>query len=283
MQKVTVALLAGTAALAAGMWFLPRGSVQQRAAVADSAKSAKSVASDEATPLDADTTAGSHAAVLSSPDLALVRQWQKALPAATKEQKIILVDSLANLFTARGKFDSALVYREQTLAVSKSAPRLLAAGEAAYMAYAVASNPDLQKAYAAKAQQYLTSLLAIEPNQLQAKIHLALTYVGGSTPMQGITLLREVVAKDPDNQEALYQLGILSLQSGQYAKAAARFNQILAKHPDDTKTRFYLALAYKELGDAAKARQELEFVQAHETDPAVQATVRDYLTELKTP
>ena len=111
---------------------------------------------------------------------------------------------------------------------------------------------------------------------------MALTYVTSANPMQGINLLREVIATDPQNQEALYQLGILAMQSGQYDKAVGRFNQILAKHPDDTKARFYLGLAYKELGKPDQARQELERVQETDPDPAVQATVKDYLAELKT-
>jgi cytochrome c-type biogenesis protein CcmH/NrfG len=280
MKKTTLAILAGTAALAAGLWFLPRGSVQQRAAVADSAKAAKAVATDQETPTD---TASVHSMALSAEELAAMQNLRQRLLAADKSQKIAWSDSLARRFIRHGGFDSALVYREKALGWQTTEATLFAAAEAAYMAFSVATSPKTQAGFAAKAQRYYQEVLAKNANRLDAKTHLALTYVSGPTPMQGIKLLRDVVAADPENQEALYQLGILSLQSGQYDKAVGRFVQILAKHPEDTKARFYLGLAYKELGQPAKARQELERVQASDPDPAVQATVRDYLAELKTP
>jgi len=280
MNKTTLAILAGTILLAVGLWFLPRGSVQQKAGSADSAKSSKEVAEEEQ-PM-ADSSFGSHVEALSPVEEKDFANLRSQLRKAAKPQKLQWADSIARRFIAKGRFDSALVYRELAVNLEPSEANLFAAGEAAYFAYSVAQLPVVQKKYAAQAQERYKAVLAQNPKRLDAKIHMALTYVTSANPMQGINLLREVIATDPQNQEALYQLGILAMQSGQYDKAVGRFNQILAKHPDDTKARFYLGLAYKELGKPDQARQELERVQETDPDPAVQATVKDYLAELKT-
>lgn len=279
MQKTTLAILAGTAALAAGLWFAPRGSVQQKAAVADSAKAGKEVAQEEA---PADTNLGAHVEPLSAAEASTLADMRKQLASGSTADRLRWIDSIATRFIRKGRFDSVLVYRERAIRLQDDEATQFAAGEAAYFAYSVAQSPKRQGALAAAAQQHYKAVLAKNPKRLDAKTHLALTYVSGPAPMQGISLLREVIAADPQNQEALYQLGILSMQSSQYDKAVGRFLQILSKHPDDTKARFYLGLAYKELGRLEEARQELERVRDTDPDPAVQATVRDYLAELKT-
>lgn len=277
MQKTTLAILAGTAALAAGLWFVPRGSVQQKAAVADSAKSGKQVAEEEA-PAD---TLGAHVEPLSAEEENTLAGLRKQMASGSVSDRLRWIDSIATRFIRKGRFDSALVYRERAVRLQDDEATQFAAGEAAYFAYSVSQNPRRQSALASAAQQHYRAVLTKNPKRLDAKTHLALTYVSGPTPMQGISLLREVIAADPENQEALYQLGILSMQSSQYDKAVSRFLQILSKHPEDTKARFYLGLAYKELGKLEEARQELERVRDTDPDPAVQATVRDYLAELK--
>ena len=282
MQKPTLAILAGTVVLAGGLWLMPRGSVKQKAAMADSSKaSGRGVAQQESKAEDT-ASADEHLPPLSAEDEASISTLRKGMATGTKAQRLHVIDSLARRFSRMGRFDSALRYREAAVALEPSEQNLFAAGEAAYGAYSVSQKPKQQAALAAKAQERFTALLARNPKRLDAKTHLALTYVSGPNPMQGIMLLREVLAADPDNQEAMYQLGILSMQSNQYDKAAGRFEQILAKHPDNTQARFYLGLAYKELGRADQARQELERVRNTDPDPAVQATVKDYLAELKT-
>ncbi len=257
--------------------------------MADSAKAGSTLAeagsnSQEADAEQAlsDSTLGTHVEPLSADEEAAFALLRTKARGGSKADQLRYADSLAVRFIRKGRFDSALVYRDKAAALEPSEGRLFEAGEAAYFAYSVAANPQKQAALAAKAQDRYNAVLKKNPERLDAKTHLALTYVSGPTPMQGIALLRQVIAKDPKNQEALYQLGILSMQSAQYDKAVARFQELLKIYPKDTRARFYLGLAYKELGQNDKARQELELVRQTDTDPAVQATVRDYLAELKT-
>ena len=60
-----------------------------------------------------------------------------------------------------------------------------------------------------------------------------LIYWRGTNPMEGIFMLRDIVAKNPKNKQALYYLGDLSLQTGQYENAIKRFNQVLSVDSSD--------------------------------------------------
>ena len=57
------------------------------------------------------------------------------------------------------------------------------------------------------------------PDNLDAKTNLGMAYMATENPVKGVTLFREVLAADPRNEKALYNLGMLSIQSGQYDKA----------------------------------------------------------------
>lgn len=66
-----------------------------------------------------------------------------------------------------------------------------------------------------------------------SKIDRAVSLVqSGSNPMEGIMLLREVLAEDSTNIEALLYLGLFSVQSGQLEKARERFQTILSYDSD---------------------------------------------------
>ena len=120
-----------------------------------------------------------------------------------------------------------------------------------------------------------------EPENLEAKTKLAMTYLTSSNPMQGIMMLREVLAVDPENELALFNMGMLSVQSGQYDLAAERLEQLLAINPNHIQGQLLLGVAYMNSGEKEKARLQFEKVREMDEDPAVQATVDSYLKDLK--
>ena len=81
--------------------------------------------------------------------------------------------------------------------------------------------------------------MAANPDSL--KLMQAIDFVNGSNPMQGIQMLREIVASDSMNLDAQFYLGLFSVKSGQLDKAADRFRKVIAI--DST-----YAQAYTELG-----------------------------------
>ena len=123
-------------------------------------------------------------------------------------------------------------------------------------------------------------MIDANPGVLEAKTKMAMTYVATPNPMQGIRLLREVLAEDPKNELALFNLGLLSMRSNQYDKAIERFKQIIEANPDNMQAQYYLGVSYAESGKKEEAKKILNLVKQREPDPAVQASVDEYLQKL---
>jgi tetratricopeptide (TPR) repeat protein len=107
-----------------------------------------------------------------------------------------------------------------------------------------------------------------------------MSYISSSNPMQGIVLLREILEEDPENETALFNMGILAIQSGQYERGSERFKNLVSLYPQNLQGQFYLGLCYFEMGQKDKAKTQFELVKSMEDDPAVLATIEGYLQEL---
>ena len=96
--------------------------------------------------------------------------------------------------------------------------------------------------------QLPTSVMEIERveekvNQTKS-ISTAMNLIRGENPMEGIFMLREILEKDPKNKEALYNLGVLSIQTAQYQNAVNRFNQIIAIDSSDKRAYLQLGISH---------------------------------------
>ena len=96
--------------------------------------------------------------------------------------------------------------------------------------------------------QLPTSVMEIEKveekvNQTTS-ISTAMDLIRGENPMEGIFMLREILEKDPKNKEALYNLGVLSIQTAQYQNAVNRFNQIIAIDSSDKRAYLQLGISH---------------------------------------
>jgi len=196
-------------------------------------------------------------------------------------QSLKFTDSLADAYFSATWYDSAGYYAAQA---AEANPRLETWTKAAnyhYEAFSFAMDGATQAAQAQLAAQYLNKVLEAEPNNLNIKAKLGMTYVVGENPMQGILLMRDVVEEDPTNVMAQFNLGMLSRQSGQTEKAVERFESVLALEPDNLQAMFFLGVSYQELGDDDRARQTYEELLDMTTDPAIVETVEDMLSDME--
>ena len=98
--------------------------------------------------------------------------------------------------------------------------------------------------------------------------------------MQGVMMLREILQQDPQNEQALFNLGVLSMQSGQYDKAVERFSNLVELYPKNTQAHFFLGVSYLETGASDKAKEQFLRVKSLDDNPSVQATVDSYLEDM---
>jgi cytochrome c-type biogenesis protein CcmH/NrfG len=203
------------------------------------------------------------------------------LSGSKDEKNAIFADSLANLYQEAGKFDSAAWFAEEASTFFNTKESFLKAGNDYYEAFTYSVGAEKQRAFAEKSRIFFTEVLKADPKNLEVKTKLAMTYVGSSTPMKGIRMLRDVLAEDPKNQPALYNMGMLAIQSGQFDRAIERLMLLVEVNPRHVQGQLLLGVAYMNKGDKTKAKQQFQKVKQLDKDPAVQATADSYLKDLK--
>lgn len=160
----------------------------------------------------------------------------------------------------------------------------------------------------------LAKVVKTTTNADSLKLQQGIELVNGPNPMEGITLLRELIQKDSTNVDAQYYLGLFSVKSGQLDKAEQRFETVLALRPDDIRYQvevgyqymvmqkpekglvcfergllldstdnnslFFSAQALEQLGRATEAKKNYEQLLRHNTDTVVAQKVGEYIDNI---
>jgi tetratricopeptide (TPR) repeat protein len=125
-------------------------------------------------------------------------------------------------------------------------------------------------------------VLLMDPGNLNAKTGLGVCYVEGtSNPMQGITLLQEVIKADSNYVDALLNLGNFAMTSGQFDKAITRFQKVLKLKPDYILLNVRIAEAYEKMGDKQKTIEYLEKYVKMENDVMLRTSIQNEINKLK--
>ncbi|WP_460635016.1 tetratricopeptide repeat protein [Larkinella harenae] len=216
-----------------------------------------------------------HTASLSPEQQKELSRLNRRFQSADAKQKPVVGKDLIEAYRKVSRYDSAAYVAEQLVQLAPTEANLLRAGDLYYEAYGFAVDNQKLANLGQKTRDFYQKALDSNPNLLAAKANMAMTYVTSETPMQGIMMLREVLKDDPTNELALFNMGLLSMRSGQYNRAVERFQAILSNHPDNTKAQFYLAISLGEMGRKEEARQLLDKVKAREKDPTIQAAIKE--------
>lgn len=152
------------------------------------------------------------------------------------------------------------------------------AGELLLALMVRAEEPAVKLWQSQEAIACFTRALELNPGNLDTKIALATCYTDGTgETMKGVTLLREVTAKDSMNIPANLQLGKMALQSGQLDKAVRRLELILEQDPKNTEAMYFLAEACKGLGQKDKAISLFERCKALVNNPDFSQEIDNYI------
>ena len=143
------------------------------------------------------------------------------------------------------------------------------------------NDPSLKNWLALQAKEFFEKSLELNPANDSSKIGLGACYIFGNiadNPMQGLSMVREVLQKDSNNVYGNFILGLGGLESGQYEKAAARLEKVVKKQPRNIEAILALAECYQRLGnkeDAIKWFSEGKkfFVNVPEVANDIQAAI----------
>lgn len=176
-------------------------------------------------------------------------------------------------------------YYQQAAEANPTEERWLEAAEHFFKAQKVAPDTGSFRAFAARSTAAFERVLAINPENLDAKADLAVSYIE-ATPddmgiMKGVGLLKEVEQANPDHPKALFYLGVLSIRSGQLEKALERFGHLVSLQPQNPFNFYYLGQVHLMQGNRAKALTAFGQYQSLVQDPALKQEAEKLIRELK--
>ncbi len=105
-------------------------------------------------------------------------------------------------------------------------------------------------------------------------------YINQKQPKLAIPEFKAVLATDPNNLNALANLGVLLYFEQNYAEAEPYLKQALTQKPDLSKIRALLGLAEKSLGQTQEARTNLEQALPQLAEPAIRVQAGLALIEI---
>ncbi|MEQ8239000.1 MAG: tetratricopeptide repeat protein [Cyclobacteriaceae bacterium] len=200
---------------------------------------------------------------------------------AFKENTIIFADSLARVYLKYQMFDSAEYWADEILAHNSTLNSSYRSGLIFYQAFQSSANAEETKRLAGRAAEQFEKILKEDDTNLSVKSKLAMTKVVSSNPMSGIMMLREVLEVAPENREAIFNLGVLAIQSGQHERAIGRFEKLLELDATDYEAMFYLGISKAETGKIEESKKLLEqLITSQSADIALKATAANYLEGL---
>ena len=276
MQKHRIVLIISSLVLIIVLYFLPRVVVDNEKDQGIGSTSSQNGQDQEGIETD---IMDLHSSEITDQDNARINNLKADMNNAGSDH-LKLADSLSRIYLTYNQFDSAAKYFEIIAEINPGPKEFEKVGNAYYDALGFAMEKEKANIYSGKARYYYELLLKDDPSRLDIKNKLAMTYISSANPMQGITLLREILESDPESENGLFNMGILAIQSGQYERASERFKNLVSLYPQNLQGQFYLGLCYFELGEQDNARRQFELVKSMEDDPAVLATIDGYLNEL---
>lgn len=201
--------------------------------------------------------------------------------ASSDADKLAIQKQLAKQWDDVNQPAPAAFYYQAIARKDNSFTAWLSAGNRFNDAFKIEQDTAIAPAFVTGAVEAFENATKLKPDNLDVKTGLGVAYVnGGASPMQGIALLREVVAKDPNNFSANLNLGLFSMKSGQYDKAVDRFKTVIAVKPS-IESYFYLAETYKQLGRKTEAIAAYEKCKDLIPDPVFGKRIDQYIKELK--
>jgi tetratricopeptide (TPR) repeat protein len=265
-RKLQILLVLGTVILTVGLALSPSQVNMKPNSNAPKA-SPNQAASQE---LNADALLKSAKSALTKEQLAQLDQLELGLK-VNGEKDTAVLDQIGRFWDRQGIPAASAIWFEKKSDLQKTEKSFLDAAYRYFDSFKLAQDSGLKDLFVAKAISNYTKVLDLNPDNLDAKTDLGACYAEGTgEPMKGIMLLRDVVSKNPNHEMAQYNLGMLSVRSGQFDKAVERFKKVLEINPQRTQLYYYLGQIYLQEGDTTKALESYKsFIKKSEDYEAV--------------
>jgi len=248
-RTLQILLVIGTVILTVGLSLSPS---QVNMKPNSSAKAVKS-ANANSQELNPESLLKSAKTALTKEQLKQLEQLEVGLK-TNGEKDTAVLGKIGRFWDSQGIPAASAIWFEKKANIEQTETGYLAAAYRYFDSFKLAQDSGLKDMLVVKAISNYNKVLELNPDNLDAKTDLGACYAEGtSEPMKGIMLLREVVSKDPNHEMAQYNLGMLSVRSGQFDKAVERFKKVLEINPKRTQLYYYLGQIYLQKGDTLNA------------------------------
>jgi tetratricopeptide (TPR) repeat protein len=198
-------------------------------------------------------------------------------------QKEHLYHQLTRFWFDTGRvFEPYAFYRAEEARLENSENSLTFAAHLFLNNLRAEGDPSLRQWKALQAKDLFERSLKINPVNDSSEIGLGATYLYGgigASPMEGISRLRKVVERNPQNIYGQLTLGQASLMSGQLDKAIERFQNVWKQDPKNLEAILSLADVYERKNDRKNAvvwyRQSLPRIPNEELKKEVEQRIAD--------
>jgi tetratricopeptide (TPR) repeat protein len=173
-----------------------------------------------------------------------------------KDQRIHIYHQLAKFWSDTARFFPAYAWYAAEAARLENSEKSLTFAARLFLDSLVEEHDSQLKQWEAfQAKDLFERSLKLNPGNDSSKIGLGevLIYGGITLPMQGISMIREVVTKDSANVYANMSLGRASLISGQMDKAAEYFKRAASLQPNNIEAVFRAAELSEQTGNKQEA------------------------------
>ncbi len=205
---------------------------------------------------------------------------QIAALAADKTNKENLV-KLTNLWDSLSVPLAAAYYTKLLAQQENNEITWFASGSKFYNVANFSQDSSLVAYSIQNAKESYSKVLELNPANLQAKSALAVCIIQGDNDvMKGVGMLKEVVATDSNNIQAIFTLGMLSIQSNQFDKAKERFEKLVKLEPFNPEYYFYLGEVYAKSGNKEKAVKTYETCKTLVTDKEAKKEIDNIINKL---
>jgi len=195
------------------------------------------------------------------------------------------ITGLQNLIVLWDSLNNQLVsahYMEQYAQMEPTEKNWFATGSKYYTFASLSNDSVMIAAAASKAKVAFEKVLKLNPDNLDAQTAMAAIIVQiDQDVMKGVGLLKDVVAKDSNNIQAIFTLGMLSIRSNQFEKAEERFEKLITLQPFNPEYYFYLGEVYAKSGKTQKAIQTYETCKTLLKDEAAKKEIESLINKLK--
>ena len=187
---------------------------------------------------------------------------------------------LADFYNEEGRYDSAAHYYELAALKVPNEENWVRAGLTYYKAFENASDREQEKRLALKGISCLEQGVTTSSSP-KVKRKLAELYLANERSNEAVEILKQVIASNPSDKQALYIMGIHAYQLNEYKDATHFLSRLVNLDSTHVNGLYFLAISEMKLGNTGEAKMLFEKVKQLDSSEEVQADVDAYLNDIK--